>query len=135
MLREREEDKGARRSERSPLAGCGVLSLGWVRRDDQRRPRERSHMPDRKEQQNAKYCFSLTHTYITSRIRQMENMKRAAFIYRQISEKVILHQAKQMNEYTHTHSHGPRQLTDMTFQVLKLFIQKKIPQPCQCVSI
>lgn len=56
MQRDREEDKGTRRSERSALAGGGVLSLGRVGTDDRKKARVRSQKPDRKEQQNAKDC-------------------------------------------------------------------------------
>lgn len=61
MWRERQEDKRTRGSERSPLAGGGVLSLGWVGKDDRRRARARSQKAWQKRA--AKCKVLLTHTH------------------------------------------------------------------------
>ncbi len=83
-----------------------------------------------------------THTHkgscFTDRIRQMEDLKRAAFIYSQISEKVILHQLRQLDTHTCAHTalrwSWGKQLPKMTFQGFVFHIQNRKHSECVCVQ-
>ncbi len=122
--------------QRSALTVSGLRSLGWREWDDWRRERETDTTAAAWQKRTTESCsrtHTHTHTHTRScfmdRIGQMEDLKRAAFIYSQISEKVILHQLRQLDTHTHTQtalrSSWGKQLPKMTFQGFVFHIQNR----------